>query len=158
MHERGCGDDRRGGHRQRLVVDDDGLGAVDRAVRVVGDDDRHGLAHVTYALAGHHRMHVDRPLRLADERRYRGAKLGRVANGEGGEHAGAAERRGGVDAEHPGVGVGAADQRQMHHTRQAQVVDETTAAGEEPPVLLALERGADQERAAAPSARRWTSR
>ena len=93
MHERGGGHDRRRRHRQRLVVDDDGLGAVDRAVGIVGDDDRHRFAHVTHALAGHHRMHVDGPLGLADERRHRGGELGRIADGEHGEHARAADAR-----------------------------------------------------------------
>ena len=45
-------------------------------------------------------------------------------------HAGEPERRAGIDAREPGLGVGAAEHGRVQHVGQADVVDEARAPGE----------------------------
>ena len=135
---------RRRGDGQRLVLHAHGLGAVGRAVGVIGHHDGHRFAHVAHALAGHDGVRVRRPARLVDERRHAGPELRRVGHGENGDHARAFERRALVHAHDSRVRVGTAYDGRMQQARQPNVVDVATTTGEEPQVFLALRRDADQ--------------
>jgi len=66
-----------------------------------------------------------------------------VGGAERGDHAGPVERGADVDPVDPGVRDRAADDRHVHQARQLDVVGPPGAAGDQPPVLLALERPAD---------------
>ena len=68
--------------------------------------------------------------------------VGDVGAGEDGHHAGHRGRGRGVDGQDPGVGVWAAQDRQVGHARHLDVVEIAALAGDEALVLPPLERSA----------------
>ena len=115
---------------QWLVLD------VDEVERVVGDVGR----------LGHHRRHLlalepnlvgrQHGLGVARQRRHPRQPVGRQhLPGHHGDHPGHGLRRRGVDVDDPGVGNRAAQQGQMEHSRQHDVVDEPARALDQPVVL-----------------------
>ena len=76
--------------------------------------------------------------------RHLGAELRHVLHGEHRENARQLPRAGGVDAREARVGVRAPHEGEVGRARRRDVVHVAAGAGEEAPVLLALERGADE--------------
>ena len=138
---RGPGGERLGGRGtcgQRLIDDVDPVECVACDVRIVGDDERDGLAHEADDVAR------DRRLKIAvgalgggdtirDDRRRR--HVGRGQHGVDAEEVSRALR---VDRHQPRVRVRRAKHRGVQHTWHAYVVDESTRARDEP---LAAEPG-----------------
>jgi len=147
--------------RQRLVLDDDSLGRVGRAVRVVGDHDGDGLSDVAHAARRQHGMAVVRPAGLADQRRDGRGELGRLRRRQHGDHAGETARAAGIDPRDARVGVRAAHDRRMQGARHAQIVHVATTARYEAMVFLALDGSANQDCMAPPkrcsSRRAWSA-
>ncbi len=128
------GADRRGG-RQVVVVHVHRLRAVLRQVGVGGDHDRDGLADEADPSRRKHRHggHGEvRPVEHGPQR-----VQAQVVGGEHRHHPGDRPSRRDVDAEHPGAGHRAAHEGRVQLARQGEVTDETTSAGDEPPVLPA---------------------
>jgi hypothetical protein len=134
--------------RQRLVVDVDVLQRVGRDVAVPGHDDGDGVAGVADLVDGDRRVvgvdHVggDRPgAGQAAE------LLGEVGAAERGDDTGPLERGRDVDPADPGVRHRAAQDRQVHHAGQGDVVGPVGLAGEQLGVLLAAPAAAQLGRA-----------
>ena len=117
---------------QRLVLDVDELERVPGRVPVLGDDEGHLLALEADLVGGQHRLHV------VGQRRHPGqAALGEHRAGDDQLHL--RVRLGGADvhAHDPPVGDRRAEDRQVQHAGQLDVVDEAALAADEPRVLLA---------------------
>ena len=131
-----------GDRRQGIVVDRDRLGAVDRAVAVLGD---HGGDHVAdmVDLAGGerraqhfvHRPSVGERHRVDAGQRPEPSRLP-VGGGEHPEHPRQRRRRA-IDAADAGMGVGRAHEGDMRRAGGLDIVDEPTAPLEELVVLAA---------------------
>ena len=134
--------DARGG-RPRLPRHADGLGAVGRAVRIVGDDDGHRLAHVAHHRLGDRLVVVRAHGRRRRERRNAGRALGQIARGEHGHDAGQPTRGARVDRAHMGVGVRAAHDGGVEQPLEADVIHVAAAAGEKTTIFLAKHASAD---------------
>ena len=134
--------DARGG-RPRLPRHADGLGAVGRAVRIVGDDDGHRLAHVAHDRLGDRLVVVRAHRRRGRERRHAGRALGEVARGEHGDDACQPSRGARVDRANVGVGVRAAHDDGVEQALEADVVHVAAAAGEKTTILGATDADAD---------------
>ncbi len=143
-----------GRRRQCLVVHLDQLGGR-HGGRPVGRDHRgHGLADVAGPL-GCQRVPVDPP--GADHRGVPALRDGVGAPTDllavhRGDHAGQRQRVRQVDAEDPGVGVWAPNDRHVVGPRQPQVVHEAAAAPRQPDVGASGQATADRGHAASPSA------
>jgi hypothetical protein len=147
----------RGG--QLVVVHEDGLDAVRRAIGIGGDDGGDGLTDVADARAGQHAMVVRREMPLGNQRRdRRGRQRGEVGEREHRNDAVHAAGACGVDRNNAGVGVKTADDAGPQHARQRDVVHEAPRAAEQPRVFLALEGPADGRRGHADGVVRCTSR
>ena len=133
-------------HGQRLVVDDDGLQGIDRLGGRLGDHRRHALAGPLDAVGGQDARRVDVVLdaRHAAGRPGHGQRVvGDVGAGEDGDHAGHGACRRRVDGPDVGVGVRAAQDRQVGHARHLDVVEVAALAGDEARVLDPLDGGAE---------------
>jgi hypothetical protein len=114
---------------------------IARGVLVDGDHERDLLALETDLVTRQHRLGV-----VGDRRHPRQPQGLEVLGGDHRGHAGMGERRRGVDRDDPGVCVGAAQHRSVHHSRQADVVEVVALAADEARVLLALQ-AAEADRA-----------
>ena len=159
VHQRRPGPDRSSEvrHRgERLPRDLDRGRSVCRRVAVLGNDERHRIAHVARLVRGE-----DRPAR----NHHRGAVVGGqvpqhvgiaaavpapVLAGEHGEHAWHGARPLGRYPPDAGMGVGAADEGGVRLSGQADVVHEAPAAGQKPIVLQARLRRTDMRHAGFP--------
>ena len=121
----------------------DGLGAVGRAVGIVGDDDGHRLADVAHDRLGDRLVMVRAHRRRGCERRHAGRALGQIARGEHGDDAGQPSRAARVDRANAGVGVRAAHDGGVEHALDADVVHVAAAPGEKTTILGATDAGAD---------------
>jgi hypothetical protein len=128
---------------ERRVVDRHQLGGVLRLVRGAGDDGGDGLPHVAHP-AGREGP-PPRPVNLVerfrpdDHRDF--AELGvDVRAGEDADDTGRSPGRRDVDGSKLGMGMRAADECHVERVDQGEIGDVTLARGEEPQVLLALER------------------
>ncbi len=159
-HERRAGGQRVGGrgHRgQRLVVDDDELGAISRRLGRVRDHHRDRFADHAHPVLGQRRMRRDedrravavRETKLVRVRRDRRvgdrfeAVVGGIFTGEHGDHPRRLHGVGGLDAAEARVGVGRPHEAGVDLTRQGEVVAVASLARDEAPVLLARNGLAD---------------
>ena len=130
--------------RQRLVVDVDPLQAVRCGVPVACDHAGHDLAHVADLIGGHRRVRRDDDVRGHRPGTRQAALLvGEVGTGEGGDDAGRAPGAGHVDRPDPRVRHRAAQERDVHHAGQHDVVGPVGLPGDQPRVFLAGPRLAD---------------
>ena len=118
--------------RKRLVVHLDRLDRVGGDVGILRDHHGHRIPHVADAV-GHH----DRPVRNLGVRhqpaagKRTAAAVLEVLAGEDGQHAVHGARRRGVHPGDPGVGLGAALDRHVHHARKLDVGDVASLALDE---------------------------
>ena len=135
--------------RQHVVVDDDALGAVAGLVGCLGDDDGDDIADIAGHVlgdrrvgAGLHRRAVlgmDQP--AADETA--DAVVGEIGAGEHGDDARCRLRLGRADRLDAGMGVRRAHEGRVGHALELDVVGVPALAGDEAPVFLAKNTGAD---------------
>ncbi len=120
--------------RQRLIVDDDMLQRVGRDIALGRDDDADLLRVVDHLLDRQHHLGV------GHERRHpvQVAGLFQILTRDHRQHAGDLQRGAGVDRADLGVGVGAAHDIHIQHTRQLDIVDVVALALDKARVLLAL--------------------
>ena len=140
---RGCAG---GDRRQRLDVD------RDRVERVLGrggafsQHDRDRLTDIADLVMGDDRLLERREGRrgILSQRngRHRRAKIGR---GDDGVHAGALARGGGVDGADTPVRHRAAQDHRVQQVFAPEVVDELAASAQQPQILDALDRAADED-------------
>ena len=117
---------------KRVVVDVDQLERVARRVPVFGDDERHLLALEAHLVGGQHGLHV------VGQRRHPGqALLGQVGAGDDRFDLRMCLGRSHIDADDAGVRIRRAQDRQVQHARQRDVVDVVAAAPDESRVLFA---------------------
>ena len=117
---------------QRVVVDVDQLQRVAGRIPVLGNDERHLLALEADLVGGQHRLHV------VGQRRHPGQPLlGQVRAGHHRLDLRMRKGRSHIDAGDAGVRVRRAQDGQMQHARQGDVVDVGAAAADESRVLLA---------------------
>jgi hypothetical protein len=131
---------------QRVIVDDDLAGRVDDGVLVGAEHDGHRLADVADLVAGQRPVVGDPHLdarREEDHRRRRGQAL-HVRVGVHGHDPRLLARGLGVDREDPRVRLGRPHDGGVQHPRQHHVVGVGRPAGDQPGVLLALERATDE--------------
>ena len=139
---------------ERLPVDDDRLGRVDRVLARVRDHDRDAVAGEARLVLGerpvrrHARVGVERlgPVRRRNRPRARqaaGPLRCEILAGERRDDAGPRERAGDVDLADARVRVRAAHDGHPDHPRQRHVVDVARLAGDELRVLLAQDALAD---------------
>ena len=129
--------------RQRLVVDDDGVGGVARQVTVGGNHHRHRLAHIADRVDRHRRM-IGRRERRAD--RHRADELRNL--GAGIDRLDPRHRLGGagVDGGDATMRDVAALERRVHHADELEVVDIGAQPLDQPRILASLDPGANQLR------------
>ena len=129
-------------HRQRLVLDLDGGERVHRAGPVAGHHHGDRLADVAYLVGGERRV-----VGVDDVRGHwpgaRQAHRGQVARGERGHHARLPQCRSGVHIDQTGVRHRAAQDRQVQHAGQRDVLRPHRPASDQPGVLLPLARRPD---------------
>jgi uncharacterized membrane protein len=99
---------------------------------------------VAHAVGREDGMRVRPALGLGDERRDRARELGQLRAREDRDHALDGARGPRVDARDVGVRVRAAHDREVEEAGETEIVEIAAAAGDEAPVLLALERLADE--------------
>ena len=135
-------------HGQRLVVDLDELGGIDRVSARVGQDDRDAVALVVDLID--REREVLGILHVLGHRPRTGHRclpvVAKLRAREDCDDAGAVLRGGRVDRRDAGVRIRAADDRHEDHPVQLDVVDVRASAAKERIVLLALERRADEPR------------
>ena len=115
---------------ERLALDDDVFGGVDRRGMGVGRDDRDRLAYVTDALS---REQPGRQHRIEARQHWRHVADIEIGGGEHGSYAGASERRCGVDADERSVCVCRAHETQVYailEQRIAHIGDVGPAGGQ----------------------------
>ena len=118
--------------RQRVVLDVDQLEGVARGVAVLGHHEGDLLALEPHLVGGQHRLHV------VGQGRHPGQPLlGQVRTGDDRLHLRVRQRGAGVDADDPGVRQRRAQDREVQHALQLDVVDVLAHAADEPGVLLA---------------------
>lgn len=149
-------------HRlEDLVVDPDERAGVLGEVAVAGDDHHDGLADVPDDLAGQRvRGAAVGERRVRDEQRQRlGERAGEVLPGVDRHQPVDLDGGRDVDVADPGVGVRGPDERRLQRPG-SQVVDVAALTGQQPGVLAAPDRFAEQFRghgsSAMISAARWT--
>ena len=125
-------------HRQWLVVDENQLERVVRDVWVFGNNGRDLLALEAHLVRGQHRLGVPGQCRHP----------GQIVRGHGlagDDRDNPRQRRcgGGVDRPDPGMCQRAAQQREVQHPRQHDVVEVLPLAADEPVVLPALDAVAE---------------
>ena len=117
---------------QRVVLDVDQLQRVAGRIPVLGNDERHLLALEAHLVGGQHGLHV------VGQRRHPGQTLlGQVGAGHHRLDLRMCLRGSHIDADDAGVRVRRAQDRQVQHPRQRDVVDVAAAAPDEPGILLA---------------------
>ena len=120
-------------HRvQRLVVDDDGFGRVGGEVGIGGDHGGHDVAHEAHLAPGQRRALVLRSPREADV-----VGQVQVVGRVDGQHAGHRLGLGRVDGAESAVGDVGADEHDVRHAVDLEVVEVLVGAGEQAGVLLA---------------------
>ena len=142
-----CRDD--GG--QRLVVDLDQLGGIDRRKIGFGHHEGDVVAHPAHPVG--HQRRIARPVHraavaafhAAGHRQVAPARGDPVGAGEHREHAGRGARLVGVDRANPRMGVGRAQHIAERHARQHDVVDIAAAAAHEARILEPRHRLTDPE-------------
>ena len=132
-------------HRRKLlVVDFDGGQRVGRGVAVAGHDAGHGLADVAHLVHRHRRVRRDHDVRGDRPGAGQAALLGgEVRAGVGGDHPRLVPGRADVHRGDPGVRVRAAEERDVQHPGQRDVVGPVGLAGDEALVFLAQARLAE---------------
>ena len=128
------------GDRQRVVVDDDRLGRVDRGGLGLRDDHRDGVADEVHRAAGER---GPRARRVQLHERGDGGQR-EVVGREDGDDAGHRQRVGRVDRADGGVGDRRTDERELQRAVDRQVVDVGGAAGQEIGVLDAPDGVSEQ--------------
>ena len=125
-------------HRlKRLVVHVDELERVGGGVAVAGDHARHDLAAVPDGVHRHRRVLGDNDVRGDGPGAGQRALLrGEVGAGVGGEDPGGLAGRGHVDGGDPRVRVRAAQERDMHHAGERDVVGPVGLPGDQAGVFL----------------------
>ena len=117
---------------QHVVLDVDQLERVPGRVAVLGDDEGDLLALEADPVGGQHGLHV------VGQRRHPGeALLGQVGAGDDGLHLGMGLGGADVDADDVRVRDRRAQDREVQHARQLEVVDVPAHAADEARVLLA---------------------
>ncbi len=161
--------DRRGGtgsgvgrardRRHRLILHPHELGRVPGDGFGLGDDHGNGLADMAHPFGrqGGTGRHAHRRT-VASGRPFAACQpaeaVGRVVlPGEDGAHARQPAGRCRIDDREPGMGVGRAQERGVRGVGRGEVVEEPSAAREQPPILAAPYRDARSQRARRPSAR-----
>ena len=126
-------------HRRKLlVVDLDGGQRVGRGVAVAGHDAGHRLADVAHLVHRHRRVRRDHDVRGDRPGAGQAALLGgEVRAGVGGDHARLVPGRADVHRGDPGVRVRAAEEGDVQHPGQRDVVGPVGLAGDEALVFLA---------------------
>ena len=130
--------------RQGFVGHSDLVEGVFRHVAVIGQDHGHGLAGIADPVRGQgplrHARHLARR-----RHHHRQGLVGRaqVERRPHPMHAGQGRRRGDVDTQHPGVGVGAAQEGGGQGAGQAQVGNKVAPPPQEPLVLAPGQWGAN---------------
>ena len=132
-------------HRGKLlVVDLDGGQRVGRGVAVAGHHAGHGLTDVTHLVHRHRRVRRDHDVRGDRPGAGKAALLGgEVRAGVGGDHARLVPGRADVHRGDPGVRVRAAEEGDVQHPGQRDVVGPVGLAGDEAFVFLAQARLAE---------------
>ena len=131
--------------RERVVLDEDVLGGVDRDAAVGAEDDRDGVADVLDDAPGQRPVLgvVDLDALGRPGHRQRGEQVGHVLAGVDGDDVVAGLGRALVDRDDRGVGLGRADDRRVQHPGDRDVVDVGGLAGDQPRILLAAQGAAD---------------
>ena len=134
-----------GDRRERLVLDLDELGRVLRDRPRLGHDHGDAVADVPCLVEGERevRRHPDLFGYRPGAGQRAGPVGGELGTAEGGDDTLNLAGRGEVDLADPRVRVRAAHDREPDLAGQVDVVDELAVAGDELPVLLARDRGAD---------------
>ena len=139
---------RSGGRRQRFDIELDRFQRIFGRRRAVGDDDRDRLADIAdlavrndRLLVGLERRHLLLPQRNC---RHRAERREHIRRRDHGMHAAAGERGRFVDGSDAAMRHRAAQDRGMQETVAHDVVDILAAAAQEPQILDALDRAADQ--------------
>ena len=115
-----------------VVFDVDQLERVTRGIAVLGDDERHLLALEPHLVGGQDRLHV------VGQRGHPGeVQRGEGLAGDDGLDLGVGLGGGDVDADDAGVRDGRAQDREVQHARQLDVVDVVALAAHEARVFLA---------------------
>ena len=118
--------------RQGVVLHVDQLERVARRVAVLGHHERDLLALEPDLVGGEHGLHV------VGQGGHPGQPLsGQVGAGDDRLHLGVGQRGGRVDADDPGMGDGRAQDREVQHPGQLDVVDVAAHPADEARVLLA---------------------
>jgi hypothetical protein len=109
-----------------------------------GGHGHHGFAHVADAVQGQGVLRAGpHTLVVVEDAAPGGATAGRLRPGEHGHHPGVPAGPLRIHSHEAGVGVGAADEGDLHHPRQMHVVHVGAVAREDPRVLHAVHRPAD---------------
>ncbi len=132
-------------HRgQRRDVDRDRLRRVLGERRAVRDHHGHRLAHIAHRAGRDHRL-LERPegVELLLPQR-NGGDAADVGRGDDGVNAGPRQRRAGIDRDDAAMGDAAAQDHRMQQARPGDVVHIFALAAQEPQILDALDRAADE--------------
>ena len=130
--------------RHWLIVDLDEVNGVLGQVAALGDHDRDRLAGVAHGVGGQGRLQVVVQSRQREHPHGDGlGKVGHVGVGEHGFDAIEGQGRRCVDAQHPGVGVGTAQDGGVQHPRQTDVVQVLPLPGDETDILPAPQWSTD---------------
>jgi hypothetical protein len=142
----------RGGVRQRgqrLGVDADRFGGVERLIAAKGDDQRHRLAGIADLALRQQGLRQEGEflagLRVGLGRRPQWQKPvdARLRRGQDGQHARHRPRRRRADAAEPGMGMRRTQHDGVDETREGKIVEIAAAAGQKPGVFAALRRRTD---------------
>ena len=136
--------------RQDLEIDLHRRGGVLRQVAVGRDHDRDGLADITDLVARQRELRARRPDRgIGHQHRNLAGRhaRGQIVRREYRVHAGHGARRGSVDGADPGMGVRCAHEACVQRAGYQDVIDETTAPGEQCRIFEARDAGAEMVRA-----------
>ena len=132
-------------HRQVCILDFDKIGRLGRSVSGIGNHGSYRCPDIMHP-ANRQTVDVGRfSAKGAGVQRVRNglAPLFDISPGDSDAHAWVLLRRAGVDAENPGVGIGAADNGHIAHVRQTHVCGVLSLAGDEPGIQDATDRTTD---------------